>query len=543
MAVTHAPLTGADVLVHALERRGLGRVWGFPDDVPRFVDRLRRSSIDYVPTRLGHTVAVVAQATAPFSAHPTVCAASADAGAVHVMTTVARAHLAGVPVVALVEAPDAARGGCLFAGLIERLRPLVKLDVAVSAAEEIPVAVDRACHAALDGAPGPAIVRLARPALDEPVDADAERRAMRSLVLEARQTADDEQIGSLQATLRTHQAPVVVAAEGVVRERAGDVFRAFAERFQVPVFLTRDAAGVLPADHPLCLGVLAEDAADAGAAFLRAADVVVVVGGDAPRTLPAPLVDALAGVTVVAVGGAVPGGGALRADVRIVAGLRDLLERLVQRDPGVPRVRADVVAFRQRLRESAPAARRAGGLVGVALDVLHRHLRADDVIVSDAALAALVGGIAGAPGRRTLVFPRTPAVGFAVPAALGIKSTDAARRVVALCRDVDLLASIQEIETSVTSDLPIVVVLFTAREATLAAPDGRAAPDAPPFVHDVVGLVESLGAVTIRCRTGADFERACRQACHSPITTLLVAPMQADARDRPAAAERLEEAA
>jgi acetolactate synthase-1/2/3 large subunit len=78
------------------------------------------------------------------------------------------------------------------------------------------------------------------------------------------------------------ERPLAVVGLDVLHDAADTVLWAFVEHFQIPVITTYKAKGVLPEDHPLCLGAagLSPLADRHLLPLLRAADLVLAIGYD-----------------------------------------------------------------------------------------------------------------------------------------------------------------------------------------------------------------------------------------------------------------------
>jgi len=521
-------LIGSDILVRSLERLGVPQVWGFPGHVPTFIRELNGSAIDYVPTRHAQAVAFAAEVVGRYASRPSVCYASLKLDAVNLMTAVAHAYLIGAPVLILLDGTQNAADEfalVLQSDLVTQMRPLLKFTQSVTCASEIPAALDRAHHAALHGRPGPVVLRLAHSALSAQVTEELDLKASRPVVLESPRTVEYQQIDSVYQALRACQAPLIVAGDEIVRTGAEDEFRAFVEHFEIPVFTTLDAKGVVPEDHPLSLGPLAEGFDDAYDPIVSAADLIMFAGCDSMTDIPNSLRRNVESARVINIGISLDSAPEFtRNGTHMVTNLRTLFKLLAAQNPGVRPMRPELSGFRGRVREILNTRATGSVYLVTLLDIMRAHLHPDDVIVCDVSLSAPVAVYYQALRPRTVVFSAPSALGFEIPGAIGIKSTDPSRRVVALCARPSLLFSVQEIETSVRSDLPIVVVLLE----TDSVPEGRGVSLTPagkvPFMNDVVALVNSLGAVAVQARTVAEFERAFREACPSPLTTLIVAP-------------------
>jgi acetolactate synthase-1/2/3 large subunit len=521
-------LTGSDLLVRSLERLGVPQVWGFPGHVPDFIEELHRSHIDYISTRHGQAVAFAAEVVGRFANRPSACYASLEFDAVNLMAAVANAYMNGAPVLILLTGARSSGDRLTLerqSMVAKQILPMLKFAISVSSASEIPAAIDRAYHAALHGRPGPVVLRLPESVLHEPVTEELGAKAGRQVVLESPRTVEYQQLESVYRALATSRAPLIVAGDEIVRGRAEDAFKAFVERFEIPVFTTLDAKGVIPEDHPLCFGPLAEGFDESYDFAVTTVDLILFIGCQEMTGIPGPLLRRIESAQVVSVGSSLVGPPELTRCTHVVTNLRSFLKLLAARNPGLGGARTGLSDLWARGRAALDSRLKESGSLGDLLNAMRTHLRPEDVIVCDVSLSAPVGVYYQALRPRTVVFSAPSAMGFEIPGAIGIKSTEPGRRVVALCVGPSLLLSIQEIETSIRSDLPIIVVLLT----TEAVPKGGwiasgKHTDRSPFVGDVVALAGSFGAIVMQTRTTDEFEIAFRQACLSPITTLIIAP-------------------
>jgi acetolactate synthase-1/2/3 large subunit len=116
-----------------------------------------------------------------------------------------------------------------------------------SSPEEIPLLVERALRLSVEGRPGPVHVEIPLDYLDEPCalpDGEfppPERGASPESVVR-------EAAGSLSAG----RSPFIIAGGGAAG--AAEAVRLLADKLSAPVALTSAGKGILPDDHPLCLG-------------------------------------------------------------------------------------------------------------------------------------------------------------------------------------------------------------------------------------------------------------------------------------------------
>src|SRR5215203_6964718 len=160
----------------------------------------------------------------------------------------------------------------LHGRLVELAKPYVKWSHEPARAEDVPAAIERAYHTAMQAPRGPAFVSIP---MDD-WDHETERRAAREV--DYRTAPNPAALDRAADALRSSRRPAIVAGASV--DRAGAFYDAvsLAERLGTPAFADpmHPRAG-FPQDHPLFQGVLAP--ARAGiSSRLSEYDVVLVLG-------------------------------------------------------------------------------------------------------------------------------------------------------------------------------------------------------------------------------------------------------------------------
>jgi benzoylformate decarboxylase len=154
-------------------------------------------------------------------------------------------------------------------------RPYVKYSVEPARAEDVPAAIARAYHIAMQAPQGPVFVSVPVDDWDrmcEPVDVATVSQSVRG---------DEAMLGALAEALATARKPVFVVGAGVALDDAWDDVIALAERHQAGVWVAPMNARVsFPEDHPLFQGFLSAFR-EKIVADLSGADLVLVLGAPA----------------------------------------------------------------------------------------------------------------------------------------------------------------------------------------------------------------------------------------------------------------------
>ncbi|MFF2847795.1 thiamine pyrophosphate-dependent enzyme [Streptomyces sp. NPDC058001] len=373
-------------------------------------------------------------------------------------------------------------------------------------AQDVPGAIGRAVHAAREGR-GPALVLVpmddwAEPAEDLPVPAPVEVR--RPTV------ADPRAVAEVADLLARAASPALVVGAGADHRDTWAALTALAERLDCPVWQEPFGARAgFPQDHRLFAGHLSADRSRLRTA-LAAHDLVLCVGAPFLRQYPyAP--GKLTDARVVVVTDDPAEAHHSPAELAVVTPLPDFCDRLAHRTPRRVSERQDParqVPVRQAPVPQVPAAGEPLSPAQV-LAALAERLPVDTVIVEETPssrpdLHALI------PARAPLGFLSAAmgGLGFALPAAIGVRMGQPRRPVVAVVGDGSSLYQIQSLWTAVHYGVGAVfVVLANGRYAIMdkLAEQCGGKPPWPAFEEiSVAGLAESLGCSVRRVTEYAD---------------------------------------
>ncbi|MDX6350264.1 MAG: benzoylformate decarboxylase [Streptomyces sp.] len=421
------------------------------------------------------------------------------AGLGNAVGALATARVNRVPLVVLVGQQDRRHLAQepFLAGRLEGLAGDYPVSVETPArAQDVPGAIGRAVHAARTGR-GPALVIVpmndwAEPAEELPVPAPA--------VLRRATTADPAAVAEIAELLARAAAPALVVGAGTDSAEAWAALTSLAERLNCPVWQEPFGARAgFPQDHHLFAGHLPADRTRLREA-LAPNDLVLVVGAPFLRQYPYAQGRLTGTGTRIAVVTDDPAEAhRAPADLAVVTPLPDFCDRLARRVPpreaGAPRsVRPPTPA---RVPASPPAPGQPLRAAHV-LAALASSLPAETVIVEETPssrpdLHALL------PARRPLGFLSAAmgGLGFAMPAAVGVRMGDPRRPVVAIVGDGSSLYQVQSLWTAAHYGVGVVfVVLANGRYAIMdrLAEQHGGKPPWPAFDEvSVSGMALALG--------------------------------------------------
>ena len=394
----------------------------------------------------------------------------------------------------------------------------------------------------------------------------------------ARARADRARMQEAANAIRASRHPLIVAGGGVIYSEATGALRAFVDATGMPVGETQAGKGALPEPHPLAAGGVGATGTQAANLLARDADLVLVIGSrlsdftTASKTafqhehvrfisINVAELDAFKHAALPLVGDA---RAVLQELLPLVAGYRvsaEYTETIAAAqaawDAEVERVcgsRRSPVVGQQSAAVSQPSSGGSPQLAPIkqahVIGVLQEMLAATDVIVC--AAGSLPGDLhklwrARDPKGYHVEYGYS-CMGYEIAGGLGVKMAASDRDVYVLVGDGSYLMMAQEIVTAVQEGLKITIVLldnhgfasigglsqsvgsagfgtrYRYRNPSTGELDGGVLP------IDLAGNAASLGAHVIRAGTLADFRLALVAAKAVSRTTVIVVPVDREAR-------------
>ncbi|GAA3814203.1 5-guanidino-2-oxopentanoate decarboxylase [Sphaerisporangium flaviroseum] len=526
-------LTGACALVEALRLHGVDTVFGIPGTHNLAIyDALTLSRIRCVTPRHEQGAGYAADGYARATGRPGVVVTTTGPGVVNAATALAQAYSDSSPILLISPGvptchPYSGRGYLHESKDQSRaIDALCAWSHRVTSVREIPAAVARAFGRFAEGRPRPVHVEIPADLLDmeDSVKLVSPYRIMPRV-------PDPLALDEAARLLRGAKRPGFVLGGGAQcpdedEPPVGRAIMRLAERVGGAVVTTVNGKGSVPESHPLALGATLH--LRAVRRWLAECDVVLAIGTELG---PADLWEerfSLAG-TLIRVD-VDPGQmqGDHVADVAIVADaaltVEGLSERIQRRNP-VPRSRQEprydhereLGELTQRWAEHVRALRRA--------------LPKETIVVGDNSMMVYHGAVVALPmdppGR--FLFPSGyGTLGFALPAAIGVKLGRPDRPAVVLAGDGAFQFSLQDLATAVELrlSLPIVISANGGFGEIREEMQQRGMEPVAVDLHcpDFPALALAYGARGQVAKTPDDLHEAVTEALEVPLPTVIVVP-------------------
>jgi benzoylformate decarboxylase len=546
--------SGAELLVEALVDEGVRYVFGNPGttELPLVDALVEHDELTYVLALQEASAVGMADGYARATGRPSVVNLHTLAGLANGLGNLANAAAVGTPMVVTAGQQDRRHliaEPLLSGDLVGLARPLVKWAHEVQTLGELGVAVRRAFRLATAQPPGPVFLGLPMDVLGEVGEAP----------LPARSRVDDApppgSLGELANLLAAAERPALVVGDELARANGLAEAAALAEALGAPVFgAPLYAYAVFPSSHPLWRGPLGMSAAGISET-LAAFDRVLLLGASAFLVYP------------YTPGAAVPPGtellqvhpdaaqlgrthavalGVVGDPARAARGLTELLRGRVpdsRRAEALAAGRAGRAAEATRLAELVEQGREeVPPSPAAAVAAVYARLPADAVVVDESITASTFARAMHAGNDPlSFLFSGAGALGWGLPAAVGVKLARPDRTVVALCGDGSTLYAPQALWSAAHYGVPVVAVVLDNREYRILkhALDRLGGPSAqtgryvgmdlaePPV--DFVALAASFGVGGRRVDRADELADAVEEALASGEPRLLHVPISGHA--------------
>ena len=248
MAFVH----GGRLVAQALKRHGTTHLFTLcGGHIQAIYDGCLDEGIRVVDVRHEQTAGHAADGWARVTGKPGVCAVTAGPGVTDVVTAIANAQRAGIPLVCIGGAGPRAlcdMGSLQDMDCVSLMRPITKWSVQVPETRRIAEYIDSAMRIAQSNVPGPVFLEMPLDLLMNMHD-DAELPMTAALEEPPRPAGDPRMIERAAAMLKEASRPVFLIGTQLRWSPKRDAVKRAADAYGVPFYLNGMARGALPYEH------------------------------------------------------------------------------------------------------------------------------------------------------------------------------------------------------------------------------------------------------------------------------------------------------
>jgi acetolactate synthase-1/2/3 large subunit len=480
-------LTGGEIVAEYLIAQGVPYVLGIPGHgclglADAFVGRERKIKVLQMMQEMSGVH--IADGYYRASKKPLAVFTSIGPGAINTAIGAGTAFVDSTPVLIITGSPHVHMRGKGLLQEVERardddfervLQPVVKRSMRVDRVEQLPSIMKRAFNVMMTGRRGPVNIVLPMDVASDSVNVTLPKPE--GAVPTGRSKGDSEAIAKAVGVFAKAKRPVILVGGGVGASRAEGVLRKVAELKGAAVVTTMAGKGSFPEDHPLFAWHTGSKGTSVGLHMTSTADVILAVGcrfadetacsyrpGVAFSIPPTKLLQI--DIDPYEIGKNYPVEVGIQGDAAAV--LQEFMEGLEEvaatRDLESEGYQAEIA------RENAKWARHVEKLMSAdtKLPTISQTLR--EVRRSIARDAYFVTSSGNSQAQMLQEFPfyvpgtcittgGFSTMGWALPAAIGVKLAQPERQVVGMVGDGDFMMTMQEMATAVMADTPVVLVV------------------------------------------------------------------------------------
>lgn len=455
-------MTAAQAIIECMKIEAIPNVFCVPGEsyLP-VLDALHdEQSIRVISARHESGAAFMAEGYAKSSLKPGVVLATRGVGAANLSIGVHTAYQDSTPMVIFlgqVHSKFRGREGFQEIDLDRYFQHIAKWSVEVNDSERMPETVQRAFRIAQTGRPGPVVVSLPEDVLPVETVMNFGPGTVKPTPAPA-----DQEIKDVEVLLATAEKPLIIAGGGVKSSQAETGLIAFAERLSIPVMAAFRRHDAFPNNHPLYAGHLGLGTNKNVLETVEEADVIVALGTRLSEVTTQDYKIITPDKKLIHIDVSYDSIGKVYApDIGIVADLKEALRKLVQIDVNC--------SWKKWSEERCHAFEKISGLDVTPNDVINKQILAEmkkrlpgnALITNDAGnFAGWLHAFYSFTEKHTYVGPTSGAMGYGMPAALGAKLAFPDKPVVSLSGDGGFMMTVQELETAVRCEIPIICLVF-----------------------------------------------------------------------------------
>jgi acetolactate synthase-1/2/3 large subunit len=541
-------MSGAKALIEALKREKVDVIFGISGGALLPIhDVLYDSGIRHILARHEQGAAHAADGYARVSGRAGVCMATSGPGATNLVTGIANAYLDSSPIIALTGQVNTysatssymiGRDAFQEADIIGITTPITKYNYQVKTASEIPKAVRTIFHIATTGRPGPCLIDIPKNTQTEidkmDFSSEVQLRGYKPNI-----EAHPLQVKKAVQLLLEAERPIVLAGGGTISSNASPELLQIAELLMMPVATTFMGKGCFPENHPLSIGNVGMHGTRVANKVILEADVLLAVGTRFQDRTTGTLNDFCPDAKKIHIdidAGEI--GKNVDVDIPIVADAKATLQLIHQQ-----------LVHQLKQRESSPWFNRVKELKDNFLSEMESakgELKPANILKELRKILPEKAIVATEVGQNQMwaalhfpaIKPRTfissgglGTMGFGFPASLGAKVACSQCPVVDIAGDGSFRMTEQELGTSVTEDIPVIVVVLNNSMLGMVAQwqrlfyERKYAAVKLGSVPDFVKLAEAYGAQGFQAQSLGEFSAAMKKALKNEVTTVIDIPI------------------
>lgn len=537
-------MKASDLVVKCLEEEQVEYIFGLPgEETNDLIISLSSSpKIKFILTRHEQGAAFMADVYGRLTQKVGVCLSTLGPGATNLTTGVASANMDRSPLLAITgqtSTDQLHKESHQNMDPITMFEPITKWRWSMRNADSIPEIIRRAFKIALEEKGGAVHVELPQDVAK--MGSDIKPIGLKEIL---RPRPNKDLIKKAAKMISESKMPIILIGNGCIRKNASASLRKFVERTGICSINTFMAKGVISDKSERHLQTIGIKEADYALRALKKADLVIAIGYDlveySPKNWNGKLDKNIIHIdfTNAEVDTYYPPAIEIAADIEYtIKAILGELEKEKRNNPnleGFPhketpdlfrKIKKEVTWRIDRFRNDFSYPIKPEKLITDVRNILDE----DDIVISDVGAHKLwIAKVYNTYVPNTcLITNGFCSMGFALPGAISAQLVKPKQKVVAMCGDGGFLMNVQEVETAVRLNLPIIIVVWCDYDFGIISLKqsmefGRSA--YTKFNNpDFVKLAESFGAIGYRANNTEEFSKILEKAKNSTSMPVIIA--------------------
>lgn len=357
--------------------------------------------------------------------------------------------------------------------IINSVSNMTKYAVMLTNPKEVAYHLEKALYLALNGRGGPVWIDIpldvqgAMVETDELIHFNPEEEKPWQVP-----EVKEDVVDTIFTKIKKAKAPLILVGTGIRLGGAEELLLKLLDKLQIPVVTAWNANDVLAADSPYFAGMPGTVGTRPGNFAVQNCDLLISLGCrlnirmigynhfDFAKNAYKIIVDIDPRELIKPT---------IRPDMPVNADVKELISKMLEVDYSVEEKHKSWLQWCQNLVKEYPAAcdeyhRNDGGLINpyIFTDKLFSHLKDDDRIICGNGSACVITFQAGKikQGQRMFTNSGCAAMGYGLPAALGVAVSDNSRRTVCIDGDGSVMMNIQELATIAQNNLDMKLIIL-----------------------------------------------------------------------------------
>ncbi|NBI28691.1 thiamine pyrophosphate-dependent enzyme [Chengkuizengella marina] len=529
-------MTGAEAVVQCIKNEDVNHVFCVPGE--SYLDIMDviygTPEIELISARHEGGASFMAEAYAKASGNVSVAMATRGVGAANLAIGVHTAYQDSTPMVVFLGQVDRkfrGREGFQEVELDRFFDPISKWSIEIRDVERIPELVQRAFRIAKSGRPGPVVVSL-------PADILSEKATMKFIdsTKLSRHTPSDIDLTRCIQMIEESKKPFILAGGGIKLSNGEKELLEFADLLQIPVISSFRRHDIFPNSNRLYVGHLGLGTFHHIIETVKESDLIIAIGTrfSEVTTQSYTLIESHhklihCDIEPSTIGKVYP------PDLSLMGDAKATLSSLNQKMKSERQISIGWKKWGEERRKSYENHSSLNSLDQTSkgiemkgiIKTLQENLPKDAILTNDAGnFSGWLHSYFQFSEPNTYIGPTSGAMGYGLPAAIGVKLACPEKVVVSLSGDGGFMMTLQELETAVRYETPIISLVFNNNmHGTIRMHQEKHFPGRVIGTElgnpDFVKLAESMGVFGQKIEHNHEFENALKQALDSQVPSLI----------------------